>query len=377
MTDYSTPLEARWVDNPEDWQEYREGWDASVERSAHPSIFSTWDFLECSWLHFARPRGNALAVIALLEDGRPVGFAPLRIAKRRRFGLEMRRLCHLASAQSDRPRPIFPSGREAACASATVACLEKRLGEWDVFEIEQFSSDDALGLALGEWARRARYPLAVEPTSPSPYVNLGPGGGDVMARLGARTRESLRRHRRRLEAQGGCTLTVFEKPDEMDGALDLFLDMERRSWKPEVQQGAGKDHRNEGFYRELLPRLAREKRTTVMFLTQGSRQLAGEITFRLGDVVYGDQWTFDAAYANFSPGNVLKALALEWHARRGALRYEMYAGFLENKLRWTSTTWDNATLRVFPMRSLRQLVLFAPGILKRLVRRGAGGGEAQ
>jgi CelD/BcsL family acetyltransferase involved in cellulose biosynthesis len=373
----SASLEARWVEEPGGWLRYREGWDERVESSADPSIFSTWDFLETSWLHFARPFGNSLAVIALLEEGRPLGFVPLRIARSRHFGLEVRRLRALASWNSDRPRPIFPRGREAACAAATVAFLEERARDWDVLELEQLSRNDVLGLAVHDWARRAGHELTTEATSPSPYFSLEgtEGTGDVMSRLGSRMRESIRRHRRRLEAQGECTLSVFEKPEEIGRALDMYLEMERRSWKPEARQGAGKDERNTAFYRELLPRLAREGRATVMFLTQGGKQLAGEISYRLGGVAYGNQWTFDRAYSSFSPGNLLKALALQWHASHGVRRYEMYARFLENKLRWTSTTWENATVRVFQTSGLRRWVAFTPGRLKRRLRRGIPASE--
>jgi hypothetical protein len=53
----------------------------------------------------------------------------------------------------------------------------------------------------------------------------------------------------------------------------------------------------------------------------------------------------------------------------------MYARFLENKLRWTSTTWDNATLRVFQMGSLRRRVLFTPGLVKRRLKGPSNGPE--
>lgn len=150
--------------------------------------------------------------------------------------------------------------------------------------------------------------------------------------------------------------------------MDLYLDLERRSWKAGAHQGAGKDRRNEGFYGELLPRLARQSGATIKFLMQDDRRLAGEITYRLGSTVYGNQWTFDNAYARFSPGNLLRALSLEWHAARGARRFELYARFLPNKLRWTPMSWDNTTLRVFQMRGLRRLALFAPGLLKSRLR---------
>ena len=377
------PPEALWIQDPAEWARHREAWDEVLERSARPCVFQTWDFLECSWLHFARPRGHALAIIALSEGGRLVAFAPFQVSTRRQFGLSVRRLGVLAAWEADRVPPLIaPAGREAECASAVLSCLETRADGWDYIELRELSSADPLGQGLDAWATRTGRRCIQDPTSPSPYALLDAGCEHGMKGLGPATRKSLRRYRRKLEAIGPCTLEALDTPDQMERALGSYLDLESRSWKREEAQGVGKNEANRVFYSDLLPRLARKGRAVVSLLTQGGKPIAGTIDLRLGDTAYGSHATYDEAHASFSPGNVLNGLSFEWHAAHGVRRYELYAQFLGNKMRWASATWSNVTLRVFQTRGLRRALLFAPGLLRAALSRrkpndDAGSGSAR
>ena len=96
-------LELELIDDPRRWAQDREVWDQVVGESETPSIFSTWDFLEASWLRFAQPFGHRLAIVALRERGRAVGFVPLRLTEQRRLGLALRCLTELAGWEADNP----------------------------------------------------------------------------------------------------------------------------------------------------------------------------------------------------------------------------------------------------------------------------------
>jgi CelD/BcsL family acetyltransferase involved in cellulose biosynthesis/ribosomal protein S18 acetylase RimI-like enzyme len=371
-----TAVHARWIGDPEEWRAARGGWDDLVTGSERPSVFSTWDFLESCWLCFARPLGNRLAVVAAEDGGRAIAVAPLRVSRRRRFGIPLRRLSPLAAWESDRPPWILPRGREKECARAILAVLQRQADRWDYFELDATDETGPLADAVREWARS--WPglrLLVDPAPPSPCIGLT-AGTDPLAALAARSRKSVRRCRRQLEERGPIALEVFEAPDEMERALAAYLDVEGRSWKRGAGQGVGKDRRNQAFYRALLPRLAAQGRAVVAFLRQGERRLAANIDFRLGSTVYGSQTTYDRDYARYSPGNVLMALALEWYAARGVSEYELFARFPENKRRWAGPAHARASvrLRVLQLEGPRRWLTLGPSLVKSwLVRGGADG----
>src|SRR5512146_259510 len=105
-------LEVEWIDDARRWGEYRDLWDGLVERSGRPSIFATWDFLQCSWRHHAEPSGHRLAVFVFRDDGRPAGAAAFRVLHTRHYGLPVRRLCPLATTHADYQAPlILPPAR--------------------------------------------------------------------------------------------------------------------------------------------------------------------------------------------------------------------------------------------------------------------------
>jgi CelD/BcsL family acetyltransferase involved in cellulose biosynthesis len=361
-------LDVEWVDDVRRWHDYRAAWDDVVACGARSTIFSTWDFLESSWLGFAQPGGNRLAIFVFREEGKVIGFMPLRLSVRRRLGLPLRRLAPLAAWNADYHEPLVaPARRERECADALLSCLERHRDEWDSISLEGTDEEHCSLQAVRAWAaRRPAIRLLEKRLSPSPYIDLD--RGDALERLGPGARKSVRRCRRQLEAEGPVSIEVCQEPGQMDAALDAYLDLEHRSWKRESAQGVGKDETNRAFFRQLLPRLAAGGRALLMFLKLGERRIAGNIDLLLGTTAYSSQTAFDQAYARFSPGNVLLSLGLPWHAERGIRRYELFALFLGHKQRFTDDARPNVNLRAFQLRGLRRRLLFLPGIVKRAVK---------
>jgi CelD/BcsL family acetyltransferase involved in cellulose biosynthesis len=367
-------LNFEWIDRPERWLELREAWDDAVAASAGPSIFATFDFLEACWTHFARPYRNELAVLALWEGRRLAGFAPLRLSTRRVCGVPRRKLSMLSDWESDRAGFAFPAGREKDCTVAMLRFLGEHRPRWDVLALRELTPDGGVAHALGEWCPgQEDLTLVGEDASPSPFVPLhGLTWDDYLQRLGARTRKNVKRYIHHLEDRGGYALETFDTTEDMGRALDRYLDIEARSWKGPARQGIGKDARNEGFYRDLLPRLARRGRSAISFLRLGDRHIAALIEHTMNGVVYAPQTTFDDETAALSPGAALQALCLKRRMELGAREYELFAKFLKDKLRWTSHVRPNRDFVVEQHGRLRHKVLLAGrGILRQL--RGGGG----
>ena len=372
------PLEVEWIDDPERWTQFRDGWDELVERSCRPSIFSTWDFLEASWNHFARPAGNRLAVLAFHEGGSPLGFAPLRLSTRTRFGLPLRRLHLLAGWEADRVPFIFPRDREGEFAHRFVAFLEDRADDWDSMSLHEVSADSALPAVLHEWHSSRRDLRVVEQEdSGSPYITLDGGWEGFLSQLGARSRKNLKQCLRRLEKRGPEALEVFTEPAEMDDALDLYLDLEGRSWKPGEGQGLGRDRARLGFYRDLLRRLSGKGRASVSFLARGAKRIAGAVEYHLDGRTYLVHTTFDQNEARFSPGVAVRALCIQRCLQRGVHEYELQGGFLEQKIHWTRALHPRVEIHVVQLRHLRQRLVFGRSWLKSWAdRRLAKGGSS-
>lgn len=348
----------RWIETQDDWERARAGWDELVLACADPSIFLTWDFLDACWVHFARPSGQRLAVMELVDGARRVGLAPLRLVSERRYGLSRRRLAHLAGWEYDRPGFCLPREGEDECLRAIAAALDRRHASWDAVDLKEVPEGSPLLNQLRAWAASAGHEVEEQDAEPSPWVDLSSGWAAARGAMGASTRRTLDRYMRRLHDPGEVALEIFAEADRMEEAIDRYLDLETRGWKHAAGQGIGKHARQEAFYRDLLPRLARAGRVSVGFLRQGQRVLAGRIDLRLGDVV----WWAQGAYADLpqlSPGNLLQMLMLERHAQQGVRRCELQGRFLGNKQRFTPLAHANRDLRILQRRGLKRRLLWA------------------
>lgn len=359
-------LRAEWIADERRWRELQPSWDDVVRRSSNPSIYATWAFSEACWTHFARPLGDELAVVALFDEGKLVGLAPFRIHRRRQLGLlTVRELTRLAAWESDRVPPLVCTASEAECARALSACLEAQASRWDSFRLLEADPEWEVVRHLRGWASQARgIRVLLEPTEPSPYLDLTPGWEAVLHAFSKVRRAELRRSQRALSAAGEWAFEV-EEGDGMTEALARYVDVESRSWKPAAGQGIAKNERTLAFYRDLLPRLAREGRACISLLCLGDRRVAAMVDLVLGHTVWGAQKTYDQEVARFSPGNFLEALVLERWTKRGAHSYELQAQYVSDKGRWTRLSHPNARLTVYQLRSARQYAVLPRAWLRR------------
>jgi CelD/BcsL family acetyltransferase involved in cellulose biosynthesis len=362
-------LKVEWIDEPDRWRELASGWDGLVESCERPSVFTTWDFLEASWLHFAAPYGDRLAIFALHEGDGVIGFAPLRLSRRRRWRLSLKSLRLLASWEADRTPFVFPRGRERECTLALLRFLGENGDRWDSLDLVEVAADGEILPAFREWRTSTlRTSLREVETSASPYVSLDGSWEDYLSRLGASTRKHVRRWLRKLEALGGYEVEVFKEPGSMNEALDAYLGIEAVSWKSQVGQGIRKSAQNVAFYRDLLPRLARRGRAEVVFLRHRGERLAGFIELSLETTVYASQTTFDSRYEQLSPGAALQALCLKRRMESGASVYELFAKFHHDKLRWADEVRPSVNLKVRRLGSARGWLCFGPSVLKGYLR---------
>jgi CelD/BcsL family acetyltransferase involved in cellulose biosynthesis len=362
-------VDFEWIERPERWRELRDVWDGVVARSAEPSIYATFDFLESSFNHFALPHRSELAILVLWEGGRLEGFAPLRLSQTRFYGVTVRKLSLLNDWEADRAPLVFPAGKQEECALAMFSFLSQQSWRWDFLKIRQVSPAGDVARGVSRWCHDHKNLVLLErDRSPSPFVPLAGLSWELyLAGLGARTRKNVRRLLHHVDGEGGH-LEVFEEPGRMGLALDLYLDLEIRSWKRQAGQGVGKNSRNAAFYRDLLPRLAADKRASVSFLKVGHRRVAALIEYRFEDSVYAIQTVFDDQAAISSPGAALQALCLKRWIGAGARDYELCANFLEDKLRWTSHLRENREVVIQQRSRPRHWFLFGPGAIRRRLR---------
>lgn len=352
-------LNVEWISNPKRWNDFRDSWNQTLSQSERPSIFTSWDFLQASWTHFALSYGSRMAILRLFDSSGDVGFAPMRISQSRRYGMPLRRLTHLAQWECDRAPFIFAAGREEECSAAFWNALEDRIDDWDQLELNEFSPDDALvRQTVARCASLKTFSVTNNQCSPSVFLTFPDDWENLSASFGSSHRQNVRRRLRQLERKGSYEFEVFEEPETMSKALEYFVRIEQESWKSESGQGIGKDHRHIQFYRDILERLSPRGEVTVSFINQGGVRLSALMEYRFGGDIIMSQTAFLKTHESASPGLVHMALSLKRHLEDGARQYEFEAKFLHHKKRWSKRLHENVRLRIVQNRWLKHRILF-------------------
>lgn len=317
--------------------------------SAPRSPFTTLEFYEAYLAHdeFLR-EGADLQVwfLVAFEAGAPVGYLALRRTFERVGLLRAPRLEFLATHDVVQPHVVSRPEDEARCVEVFYRALLARKSDWSMLELKQQAPGAALlppeGAGLGSHYFRTFEALPVS-------VIRNPGYGSLdgyLASLDKKFRGNLKRQLRHLLAAGDVRFLYSKDPGATPSMLDLYLDVERRSWKARVAGTIGRDGRRVAFFKSLLdPRMP--FRVGVGLVLLDGLPVAGCLTNELGATTHLPQVAFDDRFARLTPGNLVFPLVMREviDARGAALN--LMSGFASYKVKWGAQVAECRSVQVF------------------------------
>ncbi len=157
-----------------------------------------------------------------------------------------------------------------------------------------------------------------------------PAGWDAyLDRLGRKERHEVRRKIRRVE-RSGAVRRYTAGPAEADRALNVFLDLFRRS-RPD--KAAFLTPLREAFFRALVRETAAAGWLRLSVVELGGRPAAAVLSFQYGGVRYLYNNGFDPEFRDLSIGIVSKVWDIRDAIAEGAARYEFLKGTETYKFR--------------------------------------------
>lgn len=183
----------------------------------------------------------------------------------------------------------------------------------------------------------------------APFLRLDETFLHPEQRFNKRKQADLRRRRRKLESQGEVDISIAcPRPNEVDGLLDEFMELEASGWKGRAESALVYDPDSQAFFRRY-GRLASE---AGIFRFSALRVDGKLIAARIGAQCDGSFWGFksgyDESYKNCSPGVLLFLDVLRHAYEQEQASYE-FLGALEPWIKdWTSDTHPKIRLRYYP-----------------------------
>jgi CelD/BcsL family acetyltransferase involved in cellulose biosynthesis len=119
---------------------------------------------------------------------------------------------------------------------------------------------------------------------------------------GGKLKELRRLERRLSEQEGGIEFSALSPHDEIEPALDAFLEVERSGWKGREGSAIACRSADEAFFRQAAAGLHAAGALRLHWLKGRDRAIASKCNFVAGEGSYAFKIGFVEEYARFSPG---------------------------------------------------------------------------
>lgn len=120
--------------------------------------------------------------------------------------------------------------------------------------------------------------------------------------LGPKKLKELRRQRNRLADHGELIFSIASTPDEIERALETFLNLEASGWKARRGTALKQDDGDAAFVRRAVAAMAKRRNCEIVTLHAGETPVASAIVLRHLDRAFYFKLGVDERFAKFSPG---------------------------------------------------------------------------
>jgi len=358
VTDYQAFLELEPV------------WNRLVDQAGLEYPFIRHEWVRAFWDCFEH--GGRLYILLVMDQGRPIGIAPLMLDQATMYGISVSRLRAPTNVYSERFDFILPI-KAWECSRAIWTYLALHGQEWDVVELRQLPAGCRILETLPRTELEERLLFGQWTSTDAPYVAVTRDWDAYLDSLKKRHRVNVRRCQRHLETLGPVGLDVVVSNDRLDRDLEEALDLEAVTWKDEGGTAIRCRPDSRAFYRRILRQAGERGWLRMYFLTIGAKRIAVRIALLFRNRIYMLKSGYDPRYAAYAPGHVLSHKILEEAWR---LKFEE-VDFLGSCERWKQA-WSTGLRRhfwlfVFPRRPKPRLLHYlkvsvAPRIKESRVR---------
>jgi CelD/BcsL family acetyltransferase involved in cellulose biosynthesis len=325
--------------------------DALNLAARRPCPFSTFEYLETFLAHdeYARPDDQPL-MLAAFEGERLVAFLPLCVRRERFLGLPYRRLGLLITHDTDRPHAVARAGDERRCCEAFYQHLFEHERGWSFLELAM--QDAASGLhALPPRSSRRFYARRFE-TMPNstlmlPFRSLD----EYLATLPHTHRKTEARWCRTLIGAGHIEVVSSSDPRARLAMLELYLDLERRSWKELAHAGIRRDLRRVRLFRALCAESQPMQLGFDLVLLDGL-PVSGTVCGAFAGGLYGLETAFDQDHAALGPGHLAALMLIRRAIVEGYRSVNFDGNYAYYKARMGSVVTETSAVQVYKVGSL-------------------------
>jgi CelD/BcsL family acetyltransferase involved in cellulose biosynthesis len=321
----------------------------AVNRASRlPDPFSAFEFYEIYFEHDEFLRHGVetqLWFLTIREDGRIVGYLPLRRVRDRALGIRCWKLEFFATHDNDRPHLVARPADEERCRDAVFRWLQQRKREWSFLEFKQQAADSVLCKASA-FSAPLYYVRRFHNLENSSIQIRWTSLRDWFGELSQNMRHNLGRQFRALAALGRLEHLASSDPAATPLLLELYRTIEARSWKAGADATISRSPRRTEFFRQLLGSRS-PLRVRIDLLLLNGLPVAGLFCGGFEKRLYAMHSVFDDAYAKVGPGGSALLFGMREAIEGGYLCFNLLSGFSYYKTRWHAEVAKTQSVQVF------------------------------
>lgn len=305
-------------------------WEALADRVGAPP------FLRPGWLAaWLRAFGHGeLHSIEVRREGELAALLPML---RRRDGLH---------SPSNWHTPVFgPLGVDRAARDELLARLFERSSA--TVGLNHLDGGTACAEEVFHAAREEGRMVVSRTVARSPFISLDGSFEDYERGLSRNRRKALRRHRRRLEAQGELRFEVHDGREGLEGLLRELFAVEASGWKGRRGTAISSRANTTDFYTAVARWAAKRGWLRLAFHRLDGRPIACDLALEHGGVWYTLKAGYDERLRSFGPGALLFRDEIAECCARGVHRIELLGDEDSFKASWTDRSSPRIWLRAF------------------------------
>ncbi len=340
-------LTFRSLRNPQEWNQFRNDWDAIVESQnagiTGLDVTSTSTWAETLWDNHLGRKG--MEVFIAESGGRIEALIPYYRSTKTVHSVPCRSLAPITELYSGRCGFLLREPRPEILSDVLMG-LAKHVASWDVF-LFTLVEESASGLLLQESERHSGLRLERISSQRSPYIVQDKTWEEYFASLPKKFRWNLRNFEKKMRAAGEIVYRVFESGSDLEHFRSAVQEIEKGSWKEEATSSLTANALQQSFHTRLMYAAADRG-----WLSGHVLEFRGEPVSYVWGLLYGNVFhdlkeSYKSAYRELGPGHVLKLHLMEKLFARRVAFYD-YMGFCEEyKMRWTDKTYLRSTFLLY------------------------------
>ena len=323
------------------------GWNDLLARSRYDTFFLTHEWQSVWWqqlgagdlwiLAFYRGESEEPADLShsTPDSSELVGIAPFYLSKHERGEWAGKRSLKLVGCVevSDFLDIIIAAGWEKEVYYCLLDWLQsEEAPAWDYLDLCNLPEDSLSYNTLPSIFRNAGLRVEVDQEDVAPHVHLPARYESYLMQIDKKQRHEIRRKQRRVERELDVGFRLIQSMDELQGAMDEFLRLQRMS-RPDKESFM--TPHMERFFRVMAGRMLETGHLHLSFLSLNGENAAALLAFEYKKelLLYNSGYDTEK-WAGYSPGWVLLGYVIQHAIARGIEVFDFLQGDEEYKYRF-------------------------------------------